>query len=105
MPSAYISPPWSRGQSLGIDPVQQEIYDYIESLEKREATKRSVPNLSEEKDQFNEPQEPPVLNILGNEIFGLETLNNFIKSENQSLKSHNEVQISKSDKLLNFSLW
>lgn len=37
-PPPFSSPPRSLIQSLGIDLVQQEIYDYIESLERKEAT-------------------------------------------------------------------
>lgn len=64
-----------------IDTVQQEIYDYIQSLEKRDAARTSIPIQEEEQVQFNEPQEPPVINVLKQEIFELDTLNKYIKNE------------------------
>ena len=86
--------------------MQQDIYNYIESLEKRDATKTSIRNQEEEEVQFNKPQEPLVINILKQEFFELETLNRYIKNENQALKAHNEIQIAKSHKLLlHLNLW
>lgn len=85
---------------LEIDPMQQKIYDYIESMEKMDVARTSSPIQEEEEVQFNEPQEPPVINILKQEIIELETLNRYIKNENQALKAHNEIQIAKSDNLL-----
>lgn len=106
-PPPFISPLNSLVQSLGIDLVQQEIYDYIESLERKEAaTKGSIQSPKEEINQFNEPQEPPASNVLKREIFELETLNRYLKTKNQTLKKQNGIQISKSDNLiLHLSLW
>jgi len=41
-PLLFISPSRSPVQSLGIDVVQQEIYDYIKSLERKEAVAKRI---------------------------------------------------------------
>ena len=75
-------------------------------MEKRYATRTSIPIQEEEEVQFNEPQEPLVFNVLKQETFELETLKRYIKNENQALKAQNEIQIAKSDNLLlHLSLW
>lgn len=106
-PSPFISPPRSPVQNPSIDPVQQEIYDYIKSLERKEATtKEPIQSLEEGSNQFNEPHEPPASNVLKQEIFDLETLNRYINIENQMLKAQNGIQIAKSDNLiLHLSPW
>ena len=56
----FISPPQSPSQRTSeIDHVQQEIYDYIESLEKIYPTRTST--LNQEEVQFSKPQEPPMI--------------------------------------------
>jgi len=43
---------------------------------------------------------------LKQEIFELETLNRYIKKENQTFKAQNKIQIAKSDSLLlHLSMW
>ena len=61
-------------KSPGIDPAQQEIYDYIESLERISATVNPI-----------NPQEP-LVETLKKEIYELEILNRHIKQENEALK-------------------
>ena len=39
-PPPFISPPRSPVQSPHIDHIQQEIYDYVESLKRKEATSK-----------------------------------------------------------------
>lgn len=106
-PPPYISPPKILLQSPDIDHVQQEIYDYIESLERKEAAaKGSIQSLEAEINRFNEPQEPPISHVFKQEIFEMDTLNRYLKTENQTLKAQNGIQISKSDNLiLQLSLW
>ena len=88
---AFITPSQTRGRRTPeIDPIQQDIYDYIESLEKRDAAKISTSN--QEEFQFSKPQEPLVINVLKQEIFELKTLNRYIQKENQTLKARSEIQ-------------
>ena len=69
-----------------IDPVQQEIYDYTESLERRAAKKASCSTIHEKEIMFNNPQEPPLVKILKQEVFELETMNRHLKKEYETLK-------------------
>jgi len=68
--------------SPGVDPVKQEIYYYIESLERKEtATKESIQSPGEGSNQFNEPQEPSTSNVLKQEmIFAVKVVNSSIYS-------------------------
>ena len=59
-------------RSPGIDPVQQQIYDYIESLEKKSASMDPDPSVN--------PQEP-LIDSLKQEIYELEILSRHIKKK------------------------
>ena len=67
-------------RSIGMDLVQQQIYDYIESLEKRSASVNAKPSAN--------PQEP-LIDALKQEIYELDILNKHIKRENETLKEQN----------------
>jgi len=88
-PQPYSSPLRSPIHSPGIDPAQQEIYDYIESLKRKEiTTKETIQNPGEGSNQVNEQS---TSNILKQEIFELETLNRYLKNENQGLMTQSEI--------------
>jgi len=88
-PQPYSSPLGSPIHSPSIDPVQQEIYDYIESLERKvTTTKETIQSPGEGSNQVNEQS---ASNILKQEIFELETLNRYLKNENQALKTQSEI--------------
>lgn len=90
--------------SPGIDPTQQEMYDYIESLEMKETTtKETIQSPGEGR---NLVKEESASNILKQDIFELETPNLYLKNENQALKTQSEIQIAKSgNMILHLSLW
>ena len=58
--------------SPGIDPVQQQIYSYVESLERSSSMSQEIPV---------NPQEP-LIEILKRDNYELETLNKHIKNVN-----------------------
>jgi len=63
-----------------IDPIQQEIYYYIESLEKKAIEKATTSSSNQEKEIHSDsPQEPPIINTLKQEIYELETVNRNMK--------------------------
>jgi len=97
-----ISPIQSLGQGTPeIDLVQQDIYDYIESLENKFGL-----TVHEKEEHSSSPQEPPVINILKQEIFEMETLNRHIEREHEALKMQNETQRTQNNNiLLHLSLW
>ena len=64
----------------GIDPTQQEIYEYIESLERRNA----VVNPSMQEQPIS--PEDPLVSTLNHEIYELELLNSHTKQENEALE-------------------
>lgn len=103
-PQPYSSPLGSLIHSPNIDCAHQEIYDYIESLERKvTTTKETIQSLREGSNQVNEKS---ASNILKQEIFELETLNRYLKNENEALKTLSEIQIAKSDNLiLHLILW
>ena len=63
-------------ETLDVDPAQQQIYDYVESLEKR---------ASENRERTPSPQEPPI-EVLKRDKYELEVLNRHIKNENEILR-------------------
>jgi len=67
-----------------IDPKQQEVYDYIESLEK-EATGPSTSSIQPHTLQDD------LVQSLKQEVFELELLNRHIKNENQTLKEQRKL--------------
>jgi len=86
--------------------IQQEIYYYIESLENKVEEKTYGSTVHEKEDQSSNPQEPPVIKNLKQEIFELEMLNRHIQREHEALKMHNEIQrITNDNILLHLSLW
>jgi len=80
--------------------MQLEIYDYIKSLEKKVAENTSGSTVHEKENQSSSPKEPPVINILKQEIFELETLNRHIQNEHEALKMQNEIQRTQNDNVL-----
>jgi len=91
-------------RTLEIDPLKQEIYDCIESLEKK-ATENATTS-SNQGIQSHSPQEPPIVNTLKQEIFELETLNKHLKQEHETIKVRNEIQRTQNENiLLHLALW
>ena len=72
-----------------IDPAQQQIYDYVESLE-RKASKNQERSLS--------PQEPPI-ETLRKDNCELEILNKHIKNENEILREQVKLKNAMNDTL------
>lgn len=67
-----------------IDPSQQEVYDYLESLEKIAAgpsTSSTLPHITQDAQ----------VQSLKQEVFELEVLNRHIKQENEALKEQSKV--------------
>lgn len=89
--------------SPGIDPIQQQIYDYIESFEK----KNTLIDLgtSTNPEQPVTPQET-LTNSLKQEIFELEILNRNIQKENETLREQNKLDRAIHDNtMLHLGLW
>jgi len=82
-----------------IDLNQQEMYDYIESLEKMVAdpsTSSSQPNIAQEAQ----------IQSLKQEVFELEVLNRHIKRENETLKEQGRLdKIIHDNTMLHLRLW
>jgi len=92
-----------------IDPVQQGIYDYIESLE-RNATSKIIASSSNQGEievvHSNISGEHQVEEILKQEIYELEILNRHLKQENEAVKSKNEIHRNQNDNiLLHLGFW
>ena len=82
------SPPRNFGDNLikttpEIDPKQQEVYDYIETLE-RTATGPSTLSTQPHTAQDD------LVQSLKQEVFELELLNRYIKNENETLKEQSK---------------
>lgn len=82
-----------------IDPTQQEMYDYIETLEKTaidQGTSSAQPNIDQE----------ALIQSLKHEVFELEVLNRHIKRENETLKEKSRLdKIIHDNTLLHLGLW
>jgi len=82
-----------------VDPNQQEMYDYIESLEKTAtgpSTSSTQPNAAQE----------TLIQSLKQEIFELEVLNRHIKRENETLKEQSILdKIIHDNTMLHLGLW
>lgn len=95
-PEQYFEGNPSR-RSLGIDLVQQQIYDYIESLEKKHASMDPESSVN--------PQEP-LIDSLKQEIYALEILNRHIKKENETLREQSKLDKAIHDNtILHLGLW
>jgi len=92
-----------RRVSPGIDPIQQQIYDYIESLEKN--------NTSVDPRTLANPEQPAtsqetLTSSLKTEIYELEVSNRHIQRENEALKEHNMLdKIIHDNTMLHLGLW
>jgi len=82
-----------------IDPNQQEVYDYLESLEKTVVgprTSSTPPHIAQE----------AKIQSLKQEVFELEVLNRHIKQENEVLKEQNKVdKIIHDNTMLHLGQW
>lgn len=88
-----------RNTTPEIDPNQQEMYDYIESLEKM----ATDPGTSST--QHNTTQESQIQS-LKQEVFELEVLNRHIKRENRTLKEQGRLdKIIHENTMLHLGLW
>lgn len=77
--------------------MQQQIYDYIESLEKRSASMNPEP--------FVNPQEP-LIDPLKQGNYELQILNRHIKQGNETLKEQNKLDKAIHDNtILHLGLW
>ena len=99
-----ISPPQqdfgvSPRKTPEIDPNQQEVYDYLESLEKTTAgpsTSSTLPHTAQEAQ----------VQSLKQEVFELEVLNRHIKQENEELKEQSRLdKIIHENTMLHLGLW
>lgn len=82
-----------------IDPNQQEMYDYIESLEK------TTTNPGTSSAQRNTAQEAQIQS-LKHEVFELEVLNRHIKRENETLKEQGRLdKIIHNNTMFHLRLW
>ena len=82
-----------------IDPKQQEVYDYIESLEKA-ATCPSTSSIQPHTVQDD------LVQSLKQEVFELELLNRHIKNENETLKEQSKLEkIIHDNTMLHLGLW
>ena len=82
-----------------IDPKQQEVYDYIESLEiaaTGPSTSSTQPHTTQE----------DLVQSLRHEVFELEVLNKHIKNENEALKEQSKLdKIIHDNTMLHLGLW
>ena len=82
-----------------IDPTQQEMYDYIETLEKiatDQGTSSAQPNTAQE----------ALIQSLKQEVFELEVLNRLIKRENETLREQSRLdKIIHDNTMLHLGLW
>jgi len=82
-----------------IDPTQQEMYDYIDTLEKTstdQGTSSAQPNTVQE----------ALIQSLKQEVFELEVLNRHIKRENATLKEQSRLdKIIHDNTMLHLGLW
>ena len=77
-----------------VDPNQQEVYDYLESLEKSVAGPSTTLPLDAQ------------VQSLKQEVFELEVLNRHIKQENEALKEQSKVdKIIHDNTMLHLGLW
>ena len=82
-----------------IDPKQQEVYDYIESLE-RAATGPSTSSTQPHTAQDD------LVQSLKHEVFELELLNRHIKNENETLKEQRKLEkIIHDNTILHLGIW
>lgn len=89
--------------SPGIDTLQQQIYDYIESLERKDTS--MDPGSSTNLKRPVNPQEP-LTSSLKQEIFELEILNKHIQKENETLREQNKMDRDIHDNtMLHLGLW
>jgi len=101
-PEPYFEGNPNKG-SLGIGSVQQQIYDYIKSLEKKSAS--MDPKSSANPELPINPQEP-LTDSLKQEIYELEILNRHIKKENETLKEQSKLDKAIHDNtILHLDLW
>lgn len=86
-------------KTLEIDPKQQEVYEYLESLEKTAAgpsTPSILPHITQDAH----------VQALKQEVFELEVLNRHIKQENEALKEQSKVdKIIHDNTMLHMGLW
>lgn len=95
-PDFEISP---RKATPKIDPTQQQMYDFIESLENTATEQGTSSN------QLDTAQEI-LIQSLKQEVFELEVLNRHIKRENETLKEHNRLdKIIHDNTMLHLGLW
>jgi len=80
-----------------VDPSQQEVYDYLESLEKTSAgLSTTLPHMTPDAQ----------VQSLKQEVFELEVLNKHIKQENEALKEQSKVdKIIHDNTMLHLGLW
>jgi len=77
--------------------MQQQIYDSIESLEKRSASMNPEPSVNIQE---------PLIDGLKQEIYELEILNRHIKQENETLKEQNKSDNAiHNNTILHLGLW
>lgn len=86
-------------QTPEIDPKQQEVYDYLESLEKIAAgpsTPSTLPHITQDAQ----------VQALKQEVFELEVLNRHIKQETEAIKEQGKVdKIIHDNTMLHMGLW
>jgi len=84
-----------------IDQSQQQIYDFIESLEQQKTT-------TEQRTSSNQPgtTQETLIQSLKQEIYELEVLNRHIQKENETLKDQNKLdKIIHDNTMLHLGLW
>lgn len=101
-PKQYFEGSPSR-RSPSIEPMKQQIYDYIESLENKSASMDRGSSANPE--QPLNPQEP-LTNSLKQEIYELEILNRHIEKGNETPKEQSKLDKAIHDNtILHLALW
>ena len=94
-------------KTLDIDTTQQEIYDYVESLEQKSQHKANLSSQNQE-NVFNETpmikltreKEHRIEDALKQDIYELEVLNKHLTQEREAVKIQNEILKTQNDNIL-----